>query len=251
MTNFRGKTTLITGAASGIGRATALAFANSGAKVVVSDIDEGGAEATVGLIKEMGGEAVFIRADVSNKTDVERLIEETLAAYKTLDIGINNAGIGGPFEPVADYPDKHWDRVIAVNQTGVFYCMKEELKVMKPKGSGVIVNVSSIAGFKGLPNTCAYVASKHAVLGLTKTAAVEYARYNIRVNAVCPVFTHSKMLDQLKDANPGMMEKLKKGIPLRRFGQPEDIADAILWLCADSSSFVTGLCLPMDGGFLA
>jgi NAD(P)-dependent dehydrogenase (short-subunit alcohol dehydrogenase family) len=174
-----------------------------------------------------------------------------LPTFKTLDFAINNAGIGGPYAPTAAYEDDHWEQVIAVNQTGIFYCMREELTVMQNQGNGAIVNVASMAGMRALPNTIAYVASKHAVLGMTKTAALEYARYGVRVNAVCPVFTHSKMFDDMAKANPKMIEALKKTIPMRRFGEPEDIANAIIWLCDGGSSFVTGLSLPIDGGSTA
>jgi len=242
------KTVLITGAGSGIGRATALAFAKENCKVVVSDINEKGGQETVKMIQEVGGEAIFIFADVSQKLDVQKLIKSTIQTYNSLDFAINNAGIGGPFLPTASYDDASWDKVIAVNQTGVFYCMREELRVMQQQQSGVIVNVASMAGLRGLNNASAYVASKLAVLGLTKTAALENARYNVRVNAVCPVFTHSKLFDEMLGLDPRLNEKLKRGIPLRRFGQPEDIANAIMWLCNENSSFVTGLCLPVDGG---
>jgi NAD(P)-dependent dehydrogenase (short-subunit alcohol dehydrogenase family) len=251
MSYFKDKTALITGASSGIGRATALAFAEKGSKVVVSDIDETGGQETVDLIEKMGGKAIFIKANVASKEDIQNLVNQTVAKFKTLDFAINNAGIGGPYAPTAAYEDRAYDKVIAVNQTGVFYCMREELKVMQNQKSGSIVNVSSMAGKRALPNTIAYVASKHAVLGMTKTAALEYARYGIRINAVCPVFTHSKLFDGMVEANPKMIEALKKTIPMRRFGEPEDIANAIIWLCDGGSSFVTGLSLPIDGGSTA
>lgn len=251
MSNFKNKTALITGAGNGIGRATALAFAEKGSKIVVSDINEKAGLETVQLIEQMDGTAIFIKANVANKAHIQHLVNQTIATFETLDYAINNAGIGGPYAPTSAYQDDAWEQVIAVNQTGVFYCMREELTVMQKQGSGAIVNVSSMAGMKALPNTIAYVASKHAVIGMTKTAALEYARYGIRVNAVCPVFTHSKLFDTMVDANPKMMEALKKTIPMRRFGQPEDIANAILWLCDGGSSFVTGLALPIDGGSAA
>ncbi len=251
MKTFAEKVVLITGAASGIGKTTAIAFAEKGAKVVVSDINETKGNEVVSEIKGYGGEAIFIKTDVSNKSDIQLLVQESINKFGQLDIAINNAGIGGPFAPTAMYTDEDWDHVIAINQTGVFYCMREELKVMSEQKSGVIINISSIAGLKGLGNASAYVASKHAVLGLTKTAALEYAKMNIRVNAVCPVFTRTPLVDSLFDAAPGFEEKLIKGIPLRRYGQTEDICNAILWLCDEQSSFVTGLCLPIDGGMLA
>ena len=251
MKEFAGKVVLITGAASGIGKTTALLFAAKGAKVVVSDIDHKKGQTTVKEIKEKQGEALFIAADVSNNEQVSNLIGGTMDAFGQLDIAINNAGIGGPFMPTGKYDNSSWEKVIAINQTGVFYCMREELEQMQKQKSGVIINVSSIAGLRAMPNASAYVASKHAVIGLTKTAAVEYARYNIRVNAVCPVFTHSPLFHQMFDVDPSLENKLIKGIPLRRYGEPEDIANSILWLCAEHSSFVTGLSLPVDGGMMA
>lgn len=248
---FKGKTALITGAASGIGRTTALNLAAQGGQLIVSDVNDAGGQETVDLITKEHGEAIFIHADVSKKGDVVNLIEQGVKHFGKLDIAINNAGIGGPFAPTGQYQDEAWDRVIAINQTGVFYCMREELKHMASNKRGAIVNISSIAGLKSMPNASAYVASKHAVIGLTKTAALEYARYNIRVNAVCPVFTRSPLFDKMFDIDPSFEEKLKRNIPLRRYGQPEDIANAILWLCDDASSFVTGLSMPVDGGMMA
>ena len=251
MNTFINKTIVITGSGAGIGRATALAFAKEGGNVIVSDVNVESGHETVNLIKKEGGEATFIEADVTSLAQIQNLFQQSISIYGSLDIGINNAGIGGPFSRTAEYLDEDWERVIAINQTGVFHCMREQLKIMLAQGNGSIVNISSIAGLRGLENTCAYVASKHAVLGLTKTAAREYARKNIRVNAVCPVFTKSALIDQIFDVNPAYEDILRKAIPMRRFGEPEDIANAILWLSADTASFVTGLCLPLDGGMTA
>ena len=251
MNRFEGKTALVTGAASGIGRTTAQAFAAEGARVVVADVNAQGGNETVELIQQTGGQATFFQTDVSNADQVTQLIRNTIAQYDVLDIAINNAGIGGAFAPITHYKDAEWDKIIAINQAGVFYCMREQLKHMQERRSGVIINVSSIAGLKGFANASAYAASKHAVLGLTKSAALEAARYEVRVNAVCPVFTRSPLFDQMFNIDPSYEEKLKRGIPLRRYGQPEDIANAILWLSADGSDFVTGLCLPVDGGMMA
>lgn len=242
---------LITGAASGIGRATALAFAAEGAKVIVSDIDDTGGQETVRLIRKANGEALYIRCDVSQKTDIKALFAAAIETFGHLDIAVNNAGTGGNFIPFAHYSDEAWEKVIAINQTGVFQCMKEELRHMQERHRGAIVNVASVAGMKALPNAAAYVASKHAVLGLTKVAAVEYARFNVRVNAVCPVFTRTPMFEQMFQVDPSLENKLLKNIPVHRYGEPEDIANAILWLCDPNSSFVTGLCLPVDGGMTA
>ena len=251
MKQLEGKTALITGSGSGIGRSTALLMAKEGARIMVSDINEEGGQETVKMIVDSGGEAAFVKANVANAEEVKNLVAQTVQIFGRLDIAVNNAGIGGPFVPTSKYQDADWDKVIAVNQTGVFYCMREELKYMEQQGSGSIVNIASIAGLKALSNSIAYVASKHAVIGMSKTAAVEYAKMNIRVNAVCPVFTRSPLFDQMFDFGPGYEEKLKRNIPLRRYGQPEDIANAILWLSTDASSFVTGLALPVDGGMMA
>lgn len=251
MKRFAGKTALITGAASGIGRTTALDLATQGAQVIVSDVNDTDGQETVNLIRKANGTAIYIHADVSQKADVINLIQKGVDHFGQLDIAINNAGIGGPFAPTGQYTDEAWEQVIAINQTGVFYCMREELKHMSTNQKGVIVNIASIAGLKAMPNASAYVASKHAVIGLTKTAALEYARFNIRVNAVCPVFTRSPLFDKMFDIDPSFEEKLKRNIPLRRYGQTKDIANAILWLCDDASEFVTGLSLPIDGGLLA
>ena len=245
------KTVLITGAASGIGRATALDFGKAGATVVVSDIQvEAGAE-TVSMVESAGGKAVFIQADVSDYQQVKELIAGAIAVSGKLDIAINNAGIGGEFTSLAEYKHAEWDRIIAINQTGVFYCMQEELKQMQQQRSGVIINIASMAGLKGLYNAPAYVASKHAVIGMTKTAAIENSRYNIRINAVCPAFTESALLDKMLELDPSYEKKLRISNPMRRFGKAEEISAAILWLASEKASFVTGLAMPVDGGMMA
>lgn len=246
--SFTGKSVLITGAGSGIGKAAAMAFAESGAKVAVSDVNEEGGRATVESIKSKGGTAFFRRCNVANYRAVVELVDETVSTFGSLDIALNNAGIGGNRVPTASYELAEWDQVIGVNQTGVFYCMREELKIMSKQGSGCIVNVSSVAGMRALPMTIAYTASKHAVIGMTKTAALEYARFGIRVNAVCPVFTETPMVEALVGTQKDLADKLVKTIPMRRFGQVEDIVNAIFWLCDEKSSFITGQSLPVDGG---
>ena len=249
--NFKEKTTLITGAGSGIGRAAALLFAQKKANVMIADINEKGGVETVELIKNQGGNAAFQLTDISDLGQVKKLIQKTIETFGKLDIAVNNAGIGGDFKILHEYPPENYAKVIAINQTGVFYCMQEELKQMLQQGSGAIVNIASIAGLKAQPYTAAYTASKHAVLGLTKTAAHEYARYNIRVNAVCPVFTRTPMVEDMLGIDPTFEKKLLRNIPLRRYGQPEDIANAIVWLCAEETGFITGLSMPIDGGMTA
>lgn len=251
MPRFSNKTVFITGAASGIGRSTALAFGREGAFVIVADINADGGEETVRQLRETGADGYFLPVDISSREDVRRLFGDVFKRHDRLDIAINNAGTGGILKPTAEYEDEAWDAVIALNQTGVFQCMKEELRHMQEGGGGAIVNVASVAGLKALPMASAYVASKHAVVGLTKTAALEYARFGIRVNAICPVFTTTPMVDKMFELDPTLEEKLRKSIPLRRYARPEEMAHAILWLCDDASEFVTGLCLPMDGGLMA
>lgn len=249
---LKNKVVLITGSASGIGRTTALLYADRGAQIVVSDINETGGEETVSQIRTAGGTAMFIKADVSKYEDVEQLLQKSVETFGRLDVAVNNAGIGAKrINRTVEHTIEDWDRVIAVNQTGVFYCMQLELRQMQKQSGGSIVNVASIAGLKGLPNNLAYAASKHAVVGMTKTAALEYARKNIRINAVCPVFTHSPLFQQLLDAKPDWEEKLKVGIPLRRYGRPEEVAEAIFWLSGEASGFITGHALPVDGGMMA
>ena len=248
---FHNKAALITGAASGIGRSTALAFAQAGAQIIVSDVAVAGGEETVQLIREAGGEAHFVRADVSNADDVVALVDTAVKQYGRLDIGINNACVGINWKRLIDYGLEDWNRLMAVNLTGVFLCMRQELKQMLLQGEGAIVNVASIAGLRGLANSSAYTASKHGVVGLTKAAALEYASQNIRINAVCPVFTRTPLFEALFDVNPTYEERIKKNIPMRRYGKPEEIAQAILWLCSDGSDFMTGHALPVDGGMMA
>jgi len=249
MRRFENKVVFITGGASGIGREAAVTFAQEGGKIAIADWNLEGAQETVALITATGAEAIAYQLDVSKYDQVKDVIAKVVAHYGTVDIALNNAGIGGksPFK-TAEHKLEDWDNVIAVNQSGVFYCMKEELAIMQQHNSGTIVNISSIAGLKALSRQQAYVASKHAVIGMTKTAAVEYARKGIRVNAVCPVFTNSPMLEQMFETKDGLREALVRSIPVGRYGEVSDIVNAITWLCDPNSSFVTGLCLPIDGG---
>ncbi len=249
---FQDQVVFITGAASGLGRDMAMGFAAKGAKVVVADVQEAAALETVAAIHAQNGQAMAITCDVSDEASVNAAIAKTMETYGALHIAINNAGIGGVRKPIAQYELEDWNKVIAINQTGVFLCLRAQLQAMLPlKQGGVIINVASVAGLKGLPMASAYTASKHAVVGLTKAAALEYARYNIRINAVCPVFTQTPLLDELFGADASLMEKLEKSIPLRRYGVPTDITNAVLWLADPASTYVTGLCLPIDGGMMA
>jgi len=248
--NFKKNVALVTGAASGIGRETARRFAELGASVVVADVDPEGGQDTVNQVQACGAAGLFVRCDVSDSNDVSLLFEQTVSRFDRLDFAVNNAGIGGPWEPLRSYPHEGWDNVLAVNLTGVFYCMQEEIGRMTGQG-GSIVNVASLAGKLGLPNQAAYTASKHAVIGLTRVAAQEVARHNIRVNAVCPVFTETPLFNPLIAGNPGRAEKMLERIPMRRFGKPRDIADAIVWLCSDQSRFITGQAINLDGGMTA
>ncbi len=251
MQNFVNQVAFITGAGAGIGRATALAFTKAGARVVVSDVNETAGNETVQLIREAGGDATFITCNVADPAQVETAVQQTVATYGRLDIGINNAGIGGKFARFADQTMDDWNQMIAVNLSGVFYCMQAEIRQMLVQGGGKIVNLSSIAGVRGMPMDGPYSAAKHGVIGLTKTAALEYVKKNIRVNAVCPVYTHSAMVQDLVNTAPEMEERMRRIIPIGRFGEPEEIAQAILWLCADDNAFCTGQAIQMDGGLTA
>ena len=246
-----GKVALVTGASSGIGRASALAFAREGAKVVVSDVNVDGGQETVRLIKGNGGEAIFVKADVSQAAEVEALVRQTVTAYGRLDYAHNNAGVEGAFTTTVAYPDESWERVLAVNLKGVWLCMKHEITQMLKQGGGAIVNTASGAGLVGVPNLSAYVASKHGVVGLTKTAALEYAKAGIRVNAVCPGVIDTPMVARLTREQPHVAEALVAGEPMGRVGKPEEIAEAAVWLCSDAASFVTGHAMAVDGGYLA
>jgi NAD(P)-dependent dehydrogenase (short-subunit alcohol dehydrogenase family) len=249
--NFSDKVAFITGASSGIGRETALQFASAKAKVVVSDINEKDGLAVVEEIKQQGGEAIFVKTNVADYEEVKVAIEQTIATFGSLDFGINNAGIGGPFTRTSDYQLADYQQVMKINVDGVFYCMQLELQQMLKQGSGAIINTSSIAGLRGLKNSSVYSASKHAVLGLTKSAALEYAGKNIRINAICPVFTRTPLFDQMFSLDPSYEERLRNNIPMKRYGQPIDIVKTILWLCSEEASFVTGQAYALDGGMTA
>ncbi len=248
------KTLLATGAASGIGRAVALVAAREGARVVVSDVAAEGGEETVRLVEEAGGEAAFVKADVSRAEEVESLVDAAVETYGRLHCAVNNAGIEGVLAPLAEYPDEVWDRVLAVNLTGVYRCMKSEIPRMLENGGGVIVNVASILGLVGFANAPAYTAAKHGVVGLTKVAALENSARGVRVNAVCPGFIETPMVMERgveAGAHPEVMAQISALHPIGHMGRSEEIAEATVWLCSDASSFVTGQALAADGGYVA
>ncbi len=248
---FESKVALVTGGNSGIGRAIAMAFANEGAKVVVAArrVTEG--EKTVSMIKELGGEAHFVETDVSNTDDVKAMIEACISEYGRVDFAINNAGIEGtPFIPTAEYNEEVWDKVIDINLKGVWLCMKYEIPEMLKRGQGAIVNMSSVAGLAGGRVGVAYYASKHGVVGITKAAALEYADQGLRINAVCPAIIETPMVERGLSDNEELTAQLKAMHPVKRFGKPEEVASAALWLCSDGAGFVTGHSLPVDGGRL-
>ncbi|HMA34011.1 MAG TPA: SDR family oxidoreductase, partial [Chloroflexia bacterium] len=246
-----GKVALVTGAAAGIGRASALAFANAGARVVVSDVDAAGGAETVRQIQAAGGVALFVAADVAQPAAVAALIAQAVATYGRLDYAHNNAGIEGGHSPTAEYPEDIWDRVIAINLKGVWLCMKYEIAQMLTQGGGAIVNTASVAGVSGFPRHAAYAASKHGVVGLTKTAAREYASAGIRINAVCPGFIKTAMLDREVAGNTTREGRLRAAVPLGRLGTADEVAAAVVWLCTGGATFVTGQTLVLDGGMLA
>jgi len=246
-----GKVALITGGSSGIGRATAILFGREGAKVAVADYNTEGGERTVKTIKDAGGIASFHAVDVSNPQAVEATIKQVVETYGRLDSAFNNAGIEGQMALTPDCTIENWNRVIAIDLTSVFLCMKYEIQQMLKNGGGSIVNTASVAGLQGLATAPAYVAAKHGVAGLTKTAALEFAQKGIRVNAVCPGFIRTPMVDRVLDKGVFSEEQIFAAEPMHRMGKPEEIAEAVLWLCSDASSFVTGLPMPVDGGYVA
>ena len=247
--NLENKVVLITGAGSGIGAASAKLFGRHKAIVVVSDINLESAEKVASEIRNDGGKAWAIATDVTQYEQVKKLLDSVIEKQGNLDVMVNNAGIGGKHQAkTADHSLEDWHDVIAVNQTGVFYCMKLALQQMLKQGHGNIVNVASLAGLKASGNNLSYSASKFAVVGMTKSAALEYGRKNIRINAVCPGFTHSALLEQLLSVSPDMGDKLKRFIPMGRFGEADEIAEAICWLASENSKFITGQTITLDGG---
>jgi NAD(P)-dependent dehydrogenase (short-subunit alcohol dehydrogenase family) len=243
------KTALITGAASGIGRATALAFAQQGARIALADINPEGGHETLDMIRQKGGEGIFIPTDVSRAADVAAMVEDTLSTFGRLDYAFNNAGIVGMPATTVECTEENWSRVLGVDLKGIFLCMKHEIPVMLNQGYGSIVNSASVVGLIGIRRNISYVASKHGVVGLTRAAALEYAQSGIRINAVCPGYVRTPIL--LLETMPEMERHYLAAEPVGRLGRPEEIATAVVWLCSDAASFVTGHTLSVDGGLVA
>ncbi|MFH1650832.1 MAG: glucose 1-dehydrogenase [Chloroflexota bacterium] len=247
---LKGKTGLVTGGGAGIGRAAAQALAGEGARIIVADIEAEGGEETVKLVRENGGEAEFIRADVTKADEVAALVKETVQRYGSLDCAFNNAGIFGNPAPITETSEEEWYRVIDINLKGVWLCLKYEIEYMLAHGGGSIVNTASTAGLVAYPRNLTYIISKHGVLGLTKGVAMAYAAAGIRINAVCPASTRTPMLNTIAGGNPAAIEGMVARIPMGRLVEPEEVAAAVVWLCSPAASAVTGHALYVDGGYL-
>jgi NAD(P)-dependent dehydrogenase (short-subunit alcohol dehydrogenase family) len=244
------KVCLVTGAASGIGKAAALAFAREGAILTLADVSLSG-EQTARRVQELGGRAAFMRCDIAQASDVERLISSIVDQHGRLDCAFNNAGIEGPLVPMAEVTEELWDRILRVDLRGVWLCLKHEIRQMKHQGHGAIVNTSSTAGICGTPGYSPYTAAKHGVIGLTKSVALQYAKSGIRVNAICPGLTDTPMMDRILGGSAEMEKLFVAGTPVGRKARADEIAAAAVWLCSKESSFVTGAVLPVDGGVFA
>lgn len=251
MSELSGKVAIVTGGTSGIGRETAILFAKSGAKVVVAGRREKEGNECVAAIKAAGGEGIFVKTDVAKAADVQALVQKTVERFGRVDIAFNNAGIEGNWVPIVEQSEEDWDRVIEINLKGVWLCLKYEVQQMlKQGGGGAICNMASVAGLAGFAGAGAYITSKHGVIGLTRTAALEYASQKVRVNAVCPAVIETPMADRLF-GEPETTKLMRSMHPIGRFGTAKEVADAVLWLCSDKSSFMTGHYIVLDGGFLA
>jgi NAD(P)-dependent dehydrogenase (short-subunit alcohol dehydrogenase family) len=247
-----GKVALVTGGASGIGRATAVAFAQCGANVVVADIDDAGARATLGEIERAGAKSLFVRTDVSKEAQCVRMVAAATEAFSRLDIAFNNAGIMASYgEKLHESTEEDWDRLMGVNLKGVFLCMKHELRQMLAQGAGVIVNTASAVGRIGTANSVTYPVSKHGVVGLTRCAALQYARSGIRINAICPGLVETPLTQRMRELEPGFDEKRANSVPMGRISAPEEIAQAVVWLSSGAASYVTATSMLVDGGWVA
>lgn len=247
---LKGKVALVTGAASGIGRAVALAYAREGAKVLVSDLDETAGRRTLSMLREAGGQGIFMRGDVSLPDDSQLFVDAAIEELGGLHIACNNAGIAGDLTPTSEHSVDAWRRVIDVNLSGVFYGMRSQLQHMLSHGGGAIVNVASVLGQAGFPAACAYTAAKHGVVGLTRAAALDHSAQGVRINAVGPAFIHTPMIAAL-ESDETLAQQLIDMHPIGRLGQPEEVAELVVWLSSDAASFVTGAYYPVDGGYLA
>jgi NAD(P)-dependent dehydrogenase (short-subunit alcohol dehydrogenase family) len=246
--SFTGKVAFVTGAANGIGRAAALAFAREGASVIVADVSEQGNQTTTRLIQEAGGRALAVQCDVTRTEEIKAALDKGVQAFGRLDFAFNNAGVEQPVQPAADLTEEDWDRIIDIDLRGVFLCMKHEIPLMLRQGGGAIVNTSSGAGVKGIAGQAAYCAAKYGIVGLTKAAALDYAKSNIRINAVCPGIIETPMMGRFSGGTPEGRAKVIAQEPIGRMGKPEEIAAAVVWLCSDPAAFVVGHAMVIDGG---